>query len=109
MAWGDRRRERKQAKYDARQERIRLRQEGRTSRQTEKQKTTAIMAEHGMQRGAIVGDLVSKGLDLAGKKMGLEDTEDKKSLAGLGGDDSQMGLILLAAIGGLFLFMKKKK
>ena len=54
----------------ARLERKRLRQESRNQRIGMRQETTQYMASQGMRKGQVVGDLVSKGLDLAGSKFG---------------------------------------
>ena len=103
--------ERKKARQDARNERVRLRQE-----------TTQYMASQGMRKGQIVGDLVSKGLDLAGSKFGATSPEMLAAEADLaraqkggaksgeGTDDTKSQLPMLAAIGaGLYLLMGKKK
>lgn len=104
--------ERKRARQDARNERVRMRQE-----------TTQYMASQGMRKGQIVGDLVSKGLDLAGSKFGATSPEmlaaeadlarAQKGGAKSGGGtegDTKSQLPMLAAIGaGLYLLMGKKK
>lgn len=106
MGWGDARR----ARIEARQARKEARIAGRTERAKARQETTQVMAEQGMRRGQVVGDLLSKGLDIAGRKIAPE--QQKQPPAGkslLGGDSGSGGLgmlLPLAAIG--FLAMKKK-
>ena len=104
------RNERKRARQEARNERVRMRNE-----------TTQYMASQGMRKGQIVGDLVSKGLDLAGSKFGASSPDMIAAEADLarakggaksgGGDgDTKSNLPMLAAIGaGLYLLMGKKK
>ena len=104
MGWGDARR----ARIEARQARREARIAGRTERAKARQQTTQVMAEQGMRRGQVIGDLVSKGLDIAGRKIAPQQAQDTQKKSNEGGSDtSSLGMLLpLAAIG--FLAMQKK-
>lgn len=108
----------------ARLERQRLRQENRTARAQGRNETTQYMASQGMRRGQVVGDLVSKGLDLAGSKFGGTSADMLSAEADLaraqgGSDEKLLGLgktkdkvntgLLVAGAALLYMLLGKKK
>lgn len=102
---GKRARERRAARREARLERKRIKQEGRTTRAMGRQDTKAQAYAQGIDPGAKWTALAGKGLDLIGSKSG-KGIDSSKS--GNASGDSQSAFMPLI-IGAAALFLLKKK
>lgn len=105
MGWGDARR----ARIEARQARKEAKFDMKTQRAVARHEATAEMARHGLQRGSVLGDVASQGLSVV-RSFGSSSGRDLPTKSGDGGTLEPKSLIpILAGIGGLIYFLKKKK
>lgn len=105
MAWGDKRRERKDARRNAKLDRVQARQDGKTSRTSAKQKAKEAAYAAGIDPGAKWTDLAGKGLDFAGDVLGGGGAGKKQDPPPSTGGLDPMVLAAIAA--GALLFLKK--
>lgn len=102
---GKRARDRRAARREARAERKRIKQEGRTARATGRQESKAAAYKAGIDPGAKWTGLIGKGLDIAGSKFGGKTPPQKNT----GEASSSMGNMLPLILGAAALFFLKGK